>query len=56
MNKNFDNWNALKKELDHEHKAPTFKQRDVWWCSVGLNIGHEENGNNEFFNFIIQFI
>lgn len=50
MNKNFDEWNVVKKTLDDKHRTPTFKQREVWWCSVGLNVGHEENGKNEFFN------
>ncbi len=50
MNKNFDECNVVKKTLDDKHRTPTFKQREVWWCSVGLNVGHEENGKNEFFN------
>ncbi len=50
MEKNFNEWNLLKQKFDEEHKSPTFKQREVWWCSIGLNIGHEENGKNEFFN------
>lgn len=47
MNKNFEDWHKLKKYLDEEHNAPTFRQREIWWCSIGLNIGHEENGKGE---------
>ena len=52
MEKDFDNWNILKQKIDQidEEKNPiVFKERDVWWCSIGLNIGHEENGKNEFY-------
>lgn len=47
--KDFDVWNILKKKLDETERNVIFKERDVWWCSVGLNIGHEENGKNQFF-------
>ena len=46
MKKDFDNWNKLKKDLDLKEKLPTFKQREIWWCHIGLNIGDEENGKN----------
>lgn len=23
-----------------------FKERDLWWCSVGINIGHETDGKS----------
>lgn len=50
MNKDFNSWNNLKQKLNTTHNPPTFKQREVWWYSVGINVGHEENGKNEFFN------
>lgn len=50
MEKNFDEWNILKQKLDREHKNPTFKEREIWWCSIGINVGHEENGKNRLFN------
>jgi mRNA interferase MazF len=46
MEKNFDQWNRLKQNLDSKERLPTFKQREIWWCSLGLNIGHEENGKS----------
>ena len=49
MLKDFDRWNEAKKEIDRS----TFRQlvhiREVWWCSLGVNIGREEDGNAEFF-------
>jgi mRNA interferase MazF len=49
MFKDFDLWNSVKKKLD-VHTAPAFQEREIWWRSIGLNVGHEENGKNEFFN------
>lgn len=49
MEKDFNKWNELKKEIDQVRKELIFKERDVWWCSIGINVGHEENGKNEFF-------
>jgi mRNA-degrading endonuclease toxin of MazEF toxin-antitoxin module len=46
MEKDFDSWNQLKKDLDLKSKLPTFKQREIWWCHIGINIGDEENGKN----------
>ncbi len=50
MEKDFNKWNDLKQKLDKEHRAPTFKEREIWWCSIGVNVGHEENGKNQLYN------
>ena len=50
MEKNFDLWNGLKKRLNENQRNLVFKERDIWWCSIGLNVGHEENGKNQFFS------
>lgn len=47
MQKDFDDWNNLKKELNSKNKLPTFKQREIWWCHLGLNVGDEENGKGD---------
>lgn len=44
MQKDFDAWNEKKKEIDILESLPHFKARQVWWCSLGVNIGCEENG------------
>ena len=48
-NKNFEEWSALKSRLDNRG-TPTFKEREVWWCSVGINIGYEIDGKSKLFN------
>ncbi len=46
----FDRWNKLKKALDLQESFPPYlKERDIWWASIGKNIGHEQNGKNEKF-------
>ena len=48
----FDRWNKLKKELQLLPDEPSLypKQREVWMCSVGKNIGFEQNGAGESFS------
>jgi mRNA interferase MazF len=44
MQKDFDEWNKAKK-LIHFGGTPRFyREREIWWCSIGLNVGFEEDG------------
>lgn len=47
--KNFDEWNELKKNLEVGQKNAFCNNGDVWWCSLGLNLGFEQDGKNELF-------
>ncbi|MBI2631303.1 type II toxin-antitoxin system PemK/MazF family toxin [Candidatus Nomurabacteria bacterium] len=50
MEKDFPRWIKLKEKLHYSnHKPPYFKEREIWWCSVGENVGAEMNGKNLFF-------
>lgn len=44
MEKDFIEWHTLKEWLNDHHNAPVFQQREIWWCSLGVNVGHEEDG------------
>ena len=48
--KDFDSWNSLKKDLENIDKTIDkefyFHEREIWWTSLGLNIGHEQDGKN----------
>lgn len=45
--KDFDSWNEKKKNCNRsEHKPPLFTERDIWWVSIGVNVGFEEDGKN----------
>lgn len=49
MKKDFIKWHGIKKEL-HEHSSEVFfHEREVWWCSLGANIGFEQDGTGEDF-------
>jgi mRNA interferase MazF len=47
--KEYDKWNSAKKTLEARTVVPDFSERDVWWCSIGVNVGFEEDGKNENF-------
>lgn len=49
MQKDFDNWNKIKKQIDSNQTEIFCNKREVWWCSFGLNVGSELCGKNEFF-------
>jgi len=47
--KDFDNWNNLKKDLDRKENFPYPRPREIWWCSIGVNVGVEIDGKNDNF-------
>lgn len=48
--KKFDEWNEVKKQLDVRVKNITPKDREVYWASIGENVGFEQNGKGEIFS------
>ena len=53
--KNFDGWNN-KKQLIENKKTIFFEERQIWWCSVGVNVGSEIDGKNHNFERPILII
>jgi mRNA interferase MazF len=49
MQKDFDEWNNLKKKIDSSESNFYVQQRQIWWCSIGLNVGSEQNGHGDNF-------
>ena len=49
MEKDFDRWNDRKKEVDRSTFADFVNEREVWWCTLGINVGSEQDGSPEFF-------
>jgi mRNA-degrading endonuclease toxin of MazEF toxin-antitoxin module len=47
MNKNFDGWNNNKKRIHEEKSNVFYHEREVWWCSLGVNIGNEQDGSGD---------
>lgn len=43
-NKNYNEWNVLKKRINSVYNIKHPKIREVWWINIGLNIGSEIYG------------
>ena len=48
MEKDFNEWNELKKKINARNPIYV-SERDIWFCSVGLNVGSEQSGKHELF-------
>lgn len=43
-------WTKLKCRIQIAPEQPPYcKERDIWWASIGANIGTEKNGKNALF-------
>jgi mRNA-degrading endonuclease toxin of MazEF toxin-antitoxin module len=45
----FKEWFKLKIKLSFKEDSLVFKQNEIWWCSLGLNLGEETYGKGEKF-------
>ena len=51
MQHEFDQWNQLKQQLaSRDAKAPYVTEGDIWWFSLGKNVGSEINGKSDQFS------
>lgn len=46
MKKDFDSWNKRKKEIN-DGEPNFYHQREIRWCSLGLNVGFEQDGTDK---------
>jgi mRNA interferase MazF len=50
MHKDFDRWNKQKKSLDaHDSEPLYFREGEIWWVHLGVNIGYEIDGKQSNF-------
>ena len=49
MEQYFNQWHKVKKRINRSKQLPTFKEREIWWCSIGQNVGFEVYGKGEQF-------
>jgi mRNA interferase MazF len=48
--KDFIGWIGLKERLHYRaHQPPFVSERDLWWVSLGENVGSEVNGKSDRF-------
>jgi len=46
----FQSWHKLHQSLEKRDVSSLFfKEKEVWFCSIGKNIGSEQNGKHEIF-------
>lgn len=50
LDKLYDTWNHNKKLLSKESRKILFKEGDIWWCSLGINLGTESFGKGKTFH------
>jgi mRNA interferase MazF len=52
MEKDFDRWNEIKKRMAHDASLPPAfpKNGEVWMCTLGINLGREQNGGSQDFS------
>ena len=49
--KDFQSWSYAKYRINaRKGHPPAYKERDVWWMSIGHNVGDEEDGKGESFS------
>ena len=49
MKKEFDKWNQEKKRIHNNEQGRFYHEREIWWCSLGVNVGFEQDGTNKDF-------
>lgn len=48
MDQEYIDWQTHKYALiTKTTPPPKFNERDIWWCSIGINVGYEINGKND---------
>jgi mRNA interferase MazF len=47
--KDFETWNTTKKYLQESGENKFYHPREIWWCSLGVNVGFEEDGTSSEF-------
>lgn len=48
--KDFDGWNKIKKTIDDMNAFLPIKEGEIWWCSIGENVGIEICGKGGSFS------
>ena len=49
MKRDFKKWHNNKEKIDDRTSRIFFHEREIWWCSLGANVGFEQDGKGEKF-------
>ncbi|MDB5255247.1 MAG: hypothetical protein JWL92_623 [Candidatus Nomurabacteria bacterium] len=58
-NKDFEGWSTEKQIINSSEKKLYFKEREIWWSALGINIGIEIDGKNDSYErpvLILKYI
>lgn len=47
--KNFDDWNQIKKVIHTKMDRLFFREGEIWWVSLGVNIDYEIDGKGKIY-------
>ncbi len=47
--KDFDTWNKKKNIIEQKSQSIHVQEREIWWCSLGINIGQEQDGKGNLY-------
>lgn len=47
--KNYSNWHDLKTTVNNEKVRPKFHPREIWFATIGNNIGFEQDGQGKYY-------
>lgn len=42
--KDYSDWHGIKTTINNDKARPHFHEREIWFCSLGRNIGFEQDG------------
>ena len=48
--KEFGRWSGHKEHIDLEDNPVDFREREIWWCSIGVNVGREQQSQTADFS------
>lgn len=49
--KDFETWSKVKQSIQSRPSETLgYKEREIWWAQLGLNVGDEEDGKGEYFS------
>src|SRR5688572_27731050 len=46
-NKDYSDWHGIKTVVNNDKERPKFHEREIWFASLGSNIGFEQDGRGE---------
>jgi len=47
--KNYQLWHQVKRDIEASDGRKFFREREIWWCSLGENVGGEQDGKHDRF-------